>query len=531
MQKTTKIRTFPICFSKKIETESFHRRFLSYFKIKNHFYIVSNLFLSFVKSPFLFLTLLFLLTAKGHIEIIDTEYSIRTAKIIIEDGMMLIDPVDSNNKMPTIPGTDKIYSQYGIGILAVFVPIVGIAKLLSIVSNLDENILTHFLLSFYNIPFAILALWHFRRILVLLNQKKEIATFFMICLAIGTIFWKYVVTDFSEITQIALLLGAVHSYVDQKNKKKWLFVSAYLGLLVLLKVVYIVVIPPFVILAIIDGRKDRCTFQNVLHGATFLLPSGLLIMCMNWIRYGSIFESGYGSAQSDFSFLYLQRDWKDYLISIDRGIITYSPIILLGIISVKRFYKNKSKCLFLIASICLTLYLLTASWIGWKGGYCWGNRNLVPIVPLLCLFWAFIDWKNLYQRITFLLLLIISFPIQIVAVSLKTHEWSVLSREFKDHPDPYYVPSELEGSAKIFCEKLTNTSGIYRADNFVNEHYHSINLTNYESFIGFNFWPVHACKIFDPSLVVIVGNSILATIIFGATSLIICFYPKPKKIF
>ena len=366
---------------------------------------------------------------------------------------------------------------------------------------------------------------------MLLNQKKEIATFFMICLAIGTIFWKYVVTDFSEITQIALILGAVHSYVDQKKEKKWLFVSAYLGLLVLLKVAYIVVIPPFVILAIIDGRKDRCTFQNILHGATFLLPSGLLIMCINWIRYGSIFESGYGSAQSDFSFLYLQRDWKDYLISIDRGIITYSPIILLGIISVKRFYKNNPKCLFLIASICLTLYLLTASWIGWKGGYCWGNRNLVPIVPLLCLFWAFIDWKNLYQRITFLLLLIISFPIQIVAVSLKSHEWSVLSREFKDHPDPYYVPSELEGSAKLFCEKLTNTSGIYRADTFVNEHYHSINLTNYESFIGFNFWPVHACKIFDPSLVGIVGNSILATIIFGAASLIVCFYPKSKKTF
>ena len=114
---------------------------------------------------------------------------------------------------------------------------------------------------------------------------------------------------------------------------------------------------------------------------------------------------------------------------------------------------------------------------------------------------------------------------------MKTHEWSVLSREFKDHPDPYYVPSELEGSAKIFCEKLTNTSGIYRADTFVNEHYHSINLTNYESFIGFNFWPVHACKLFDPSLVGIVGNSILATIIFGAASLIVCFYPKSKKTF
>ena len=99
-----------------------------------------------------------MLTAKGHIEIVDTDYSIRTAKMIIEEGTMLIDPVDPNNKMPIIDGTNKIYSQYGIGILAIFVPIVAIAKLLSIASGINEAMVTHFLLSFYNIPFAILGL-------------------------------------------------------------------------------------------------------------------------------------------------------------------------------------------------------------------------------------------------------------------------------------------------------------------------------------------------------------------------------------
>lgn len=486
--------------------------------------------LCYAKSPFAFLILLFLLTAKGHIEIIDTDYSIRTAKAIIEDGTMLIEPVEKNNKMPTIAGTDKVYSQYGIGILAIFVPIVVVAKLLSIASGMNEVIITHFILSFYNIPFAILGLWHFRSILILLNQKKEIATFFTICLAIGTIFWKYVVTDFSEITQIALLLGAIHSYVNFNHPRRWLLVSAYLSLLILLKLVYVIVIPPFVLLAIIDGKRNQCTLQNFIYGVTFLLPGALLLMCINWIRYGSIFESGYGNAQSDFSFLYFQRDWKDYLISLNRGIIPYSPIILAGIISIRKFYQTNLATLFLITTICMSVYLLTASWVGWKGGYCWGNRNLVPVVPLLCISWAYIDWKNMQHKITFLLLLTISLPVQIVAVSLKTHEWSVLSREFKDHQDPYYLPSQLEGSANLFSEKLINSSGIYNSSAFVSEHNHVINLASYESFIGFNFWAVHACKLFNPSMVGIIGKTILGTVVLGVLALMFCFYPKSSKI-
>ena len=490
---------------------------------------MSNFFLTILKSPFFWLTALFMLTAKGHIEIVDTDYSIRTAKAIIEAGTMLIEPVDSNNRMPIIAGTDKIYSQYGIGILAIFVPIVAVAKLLSIASGLNESLVTHFLLSFYNIPFALLALWHFRSILILLNQKKETATFLTICLAVGTIFWKYVVTDFSEITQISLLLGAIHAFVNVKYRKRWLLVSAYLSLLVLLKLVYVIVVPPFAILAIIEGKRNKCTIQNLMNGAAILLPSALLLMFINWIRYGSILESGYGSAQSDFSIHYLQRDWKDYLISLDRGIIPYSPIILVGLFTTRKFLEVNKETFFLIVTICMSMYLLTASWVGWKGGYCWGNRNLVPILPLICISWAFLDWNNLYHKISYLILFLISIPIQIVAVSLKTHEWSVLSREFKDHPDPYYVPSEIEGSTMLFYEKLLNYSGKYSANTFVHEHHHSIKLSNYESFIGFNFWPVHASKLFDYSLVGIIGNSVLFLSILGVLGLIIFFYPKSSN--
>ena len=469
-----------------------------------------------MKSPFFWLTALFMLTAKGHIEIIDTEYSIRTAKAIIEEGTMLIDPVSIGAEhIPSVEGTNKIYSQYGIGLLGIFIPILIVAKLLSLCFGFDEVMLSQFILSFYNIPFALLGLWHFREIIKKLGQNHNTANFLMICLATGTIFWKYVVTDFSEVTQISLLLGAIHSYCSRECPRRWIFVSAYLSMLILLKIVYVIILPPFVILAVIEGAKDKKILNNLAHGASFLTLVGIFLMLLNWHRFGNILESGYGTAQSAFSFNYLKRDFLDYLISFDRGLFPYSPLLLVALLGFREFFKRDKNLFFLIFAISASLFLLTASWVGWKGGYCWGNRNIVPIVPLIAIGCAYLKLNNyrLHKNI-FNFLLVLSLCIQIVGVSLKTHEWSVIAEQFKDHPDPYYVPSEIKGSALLFKDKLFNVSGIYEADKFVPKHDHKIDLTEYDSFYGFNFWIVHAFKFFNSNFYLkSAGNLFLILII------------------
>ena len=47
----------------------------------------------FFTVPHFLVCLLLLFSAKGHLEIIDTEYSVRTALALVEDGSMLIDVV------------------------------------------------------------------------------------------------------------------------------------------------------------------------------------------------------------------------------------------------------------------------------------------------------------------------------------------------------------------------------------------------------------------------------------------------------
>ena len=195
--------------------------------------------------------MLLLISAKGHLEIIDTEYSVRTALSLIEKGSMLIDVVDPAvlEIAPKIDGTDKIYSQYGLGLVAIFLPIVCVGKLVSLALAIDQRIVIDFLLSFYNVPFAILGLYFFRSILVRLGTSQAKATSCMLLLFCCTGFWKYSVTDFSEITQVAFLLGAINSLLLEK-RSKWKHVSFWCTLLVAMKLVYVILLPVFFAYAI-----------------------------------------------------------------------------------------------------------------------------------------------------------------------------------------------------------------------------------------------------------------------------------------
>ena len=143
-----------------------------------------------------------MITAKGHIEIVDTEYSIRTALSIVENSKLLIKPPDITavQNFPEIENLDKIYSPYGVGLSLIFIPYVLLSKFLALFTGIELRMILDFILSFYNIPFAILGLYFFQKITLLLGASSIKAMFLTSMLGLGTCYWKYTVTDFSEIS-------------------------------------------------------------------------------------------------------------------------------------------------------------------------------------------------------------------------------------------------------------------------------------------------------------------------------------------
>ena len=446
------------------------------------------------KEPLFLLALLLFLTAKGHLEIIDTDYSVRTAIAIIEDGSLLIEPVDPRvvHRFPKIDGTDKIYSQYGIGLAIIFIPLVVVGKLIAFFTSIDQRVFIDFILSFYNVPFALLGLSFFRSILLHFEITHSRANICMILLFTCTAYWKYSVTDFSEITQICFLLGAVNSSLS----KKWKWVSFWCALLVAVKLVYVALLPLFFGYAMFQSRNSlnpKVFISRCLDFSSFLLPMGIFLALLNFLRFENVFESGYGSEASSFSLQFLQRDWLDYLISFQRGIFPFNPILLFSILGCFFLPKEKIRFFLFIGSIIFLWYLLMCFWKSYLGGYCWGNRLLVPIIPFCFIPFAFVPIEKNLVRISVCAVIVMSIVIQIAAVFTKIHETSVLRSKIYEEAG-LHTPPQLISNVLVFTHKLSNDSTYISASVLRVDTDSIIDLSEFESFYGFNLWPIHALK-------------------------------------
>lgn len=449
-----------------------------------------------MKSPFFGLFCLFILTAKGHLEIIDTDYSIRTALSILENGSMRIKPTDPEFiKYSVNPDEDGlIYSQYGIGLPFLFMPFIILAQTISSFIYIPQNITIPFLISFYNIPFTMLSLWFIKEILFKLGINKKQANATTVIVAICTSYWHYSVSEFSEITQLAFLLGCIYTSIIN-NKNKWRYFSIWFSLLISIKVAYLILLPVFIIYGLVESKKRKNLLLNdVLNGASFILPFGIILGIFNYVRFGSFIEFGYGGNPGfGFSISNLVSTCFPSIFSLNYGIIPFNPILLVFPLWIKLFQHNRSFGFLTLLIIGIWFSIMCSYNYGW--GWGWGQRYLFVVVPLLVLPIAYLPSINLNKmsKILFILLAYISSFIQLMSVSTKIHEPLTMRLELKDNSQSSTI-GQLPSTFLLFKHKLFNGSSNYPLSIIGGKYRKSIDLSGYDSFKGFNFWPVHMIK-------------------------------------
>ena len=448
----------------------------------------------------------------------------------MEEGSMLIEAVDPTVlvNVPKVDGTDKIYSQYGLGLVVIFLPLVLAGKVMASIIQIDQRIPIDFLLSFYNIPFAILGLWFFRSILLRLQVTPEKANLGVVLLAITTAYWKYATTDFSEITQAAFLLGALNGFLDP-SPKKWRKISLWCALLVAIKIVFVLLLPIFAAFAWLEARKDKeakRTLSRLWDFCIFLIPVGLLLAAANYLRFGTPLETGYGSEASSFSWDFFQRDWFDYLFSTQRGIIPFNPILLFVLPGWFLFPVEHRSFGKLCFGLLATWFLVMCFWKSYQGGWCWGNRLLVPILPIFFIPFAFVSIKSRTSKTILLFLSLASGGIQLVAACTKTHECSVLRDQITSTTE-IGTPNQLPSTIYLFFHKLTDGHQRYPASTLGVSSENVIDLSSYDSFIGLNLWPIHALKFLGQNSLCHGGSIVMLTLLISILSLLFYKYFIP----
>jgi len=303
-----------------------------------------------------------------------------------------------------VPGLHgRSYSKYGLGQSLVALPFYLVGKataaLLPPSYRLQALSLACSLLN--SVLLAALA-----ALLPLLARRLGLASgpalWLALLAALATPLWPYAGTFFSEplitLCLVVALLGVWPRSAAPTGPGRTaagpLMAGLALGLAALTRLDSLLYAPPVLAAAWAWAPPGR------RRGAVTLLALPVLgaLAAIGWYnaaRFGSPLQSGYGrGALGEAMDLVTQRSWPsvaegawNLLASPGKGLIFYAPLTLLAPWGAWRLWRaGHGGAVALLGALCLTDWLAHANvLIRWLGGWAWGPRFLVPIVPLLVL--------------------------------------------------------------------------------------------------------------------------------------------------
>jgi hypothetical protein len=130
------------------------------------------------------------------------------------------------------------------------------------------------------------------------------------------------------------------------------------------------------------ARRSRDMALRLAAFATGALPFMLIVLWHNALRFGNPLQFGYAGEG------FTTPPWKGIaglLVSPGKGVALYAPPLVLSAILWRRFRRADRGLAEFLAIVWATALIFYGTWWAWDGGWCWGPRLLVPLMPLSCL--------------------------------------------------------------------------------------------------------------------------------------------------
>lgn len=288
-----------------------------------------------------------------------------------------------------------VFAKFGLGQSLLAAPLYWLGlRLAPLATPADRPLVAVFATSTYNaLVTALTALVLCALSLRLgLTRRRSLAVTLLFGLA--TPAWAYTTTFFSEPSIALCLIVAVAALLWREIPTAGCaaVIGLALGVALLVRLDSALYAIPFAASLAVRAPRER---RPALLLAVGLAPMLALAAtgAYNAARFGSPFTAGYGIA-GDTHDLHpphtLKALWEGVygpLLSPGKGLFLYAPIALLAIPGFVRLARGGDRAAgALIASVVALAVLAHANTaIVWLGGWAWGPRFLIPIVPVLLL--------------------------------------------------------------------------------------------------------------------------------------------------
>lgn len=219
-----------------------------------------------------------------------------------------------------------------------------------------------------------------------LNASWKVSTGLAILFAFGTISVVYVKTLFGEpLAGLLLVVALYQSYNFTQDAKSRRVILSGIAIALAIGVNF-----SYVLLTIPIGLYILSAKRNLklalLYGLPILLM-GVFLGYWNILRFGGIFETGYGIGNDVEGFTTpLFYGLTGLWLSFYKGVFWFQPILLLGLFGLKRLWDKQQSLLIVSLSIILIHSTTYAMWWAWDGAWSWGSRFMLPILPIMCLY-------------------------------------------------------------------------------------------------------------------------------------------------
>lgn len=261
------------------------------------------------------------------------------------------------------------------------------------------------------------------------NSIASVSLAFGSSFAVWYIFLLPMFTHIYEIFCVSLILYLFvkllkeenKTFKSSQNKYSWawgiknfkLLVSSYellIGFVVGLSILVRPTLAP-IGLCIFIYLLYKKHYKDILKFITGGIPLGLIWLLYNYISYDTFITSGYSSVRSE-NFNFSEFNGLNILFSPYRGLFTYSPVFVLGILGLILLLRKQKPVSIISLTGIFSAVLIYGFWPAWWGGGSYGSRFMMFSVPFFAIglseFIKYVrDKKNVYRKSAYLLLILL----------------------------------------------------------------------------------------------------------------------------
>jgi hypothetical protein len=328
--------------------------------------LCANLFLSGILFQLLF--------ASGHLYSFDEAVILDTAIGIAERGDPAISPTPEK-RLYSKPGSDgRLYSKFGLGMSAAIIPIYAIGRTFAWLSSSENGRRAAEILTCFSNALIVAAIPPvFLLTLVQLGSGIREAVVTSVLLAFCTTLAVYGRGLFNDaLTGLCVLWSYRMCLLGRP-----VLSGGIAGVAIACRMEYGVILPA---LAIMSGKRRGLHF--VIAAAVILAFLGVY----NAVRFGSASDQGTLTADPLDTFSTpLLTGLAGLFASPGKGVLWYTPPLWLAIAGIASFWKSKQRGSLLLIFMVLPAVILHAKWHSWMGGWSYGPRRMIALLPLLML--------------------------------------------------------------------------------------------------------------------------------------------------